>query len=409
MPIQSVFAASTWAAAIGSDSMAKGPLASRRSMAVRAREGVPSTKRTARRAVTHHTSPEGATDRATAAPRSTGSIQRSSAGAEGVSAGRGGSARPDATMESPAASQSAPMPRPPAWRERAGAICRVSAAPIARAMETSAGAGYRWFFIGTSPGRIERSQAIGIPPESRPLLIECAPEVRMEKIVSVLWKPAGVSDADFGKQLREVAPELARLGAQQVRVNVVDEHVEAGVDARVGSMDPPKAACITFWLDAADDLEGPLLGTLASRSAKVAAYLVVESIPMHDTEHTVPAGDRTPGFNLVTAIVPKEGLPYDEFLSLWHHEHRKVAVETQSTFAYVRNEIVRALTPDAPDWAAIVEESFPIEALTDPSVWYAAEGDPERHKEHLRRMIESCTAFLALDRVESHPMSEYVF
>jgi hypothetical protein len=26
-----------------------------------------------------------------------------------------------------------------------------------------------------------------------------------------------------------------------------------------------------------------------------------------------------------------------------------------------------------------------------------------------RRMIESCLAFLALDRVESHPMSEYVF
>jgi len=231
----------------------------------------------------------------------------------------------------------------------------------------------------------------------------------MEKIIAVSWKPASVSDADFGKQLREVAPELARLGAMQVRVNVVDEHVEAGVDARVGSMDPPKAACITFWLDCADDLHGPLLATLESRSERVAAYLVVESIPKHNTEHLAPRGERTPGFNLVTAIVPKEGISYDEFLSLWHDEHRKVAVETQSTFAYIRNEIVRALTPGAPDWAAMVEESFPIEALTDQSVWYAAEGDPARHKENLRRMIESCAAFLALDRVESHPMSEYVF
>jgi hypothetical protein len=121
------------------------------------------------------------------------------------------------------------------------------------------------------------------------------------------------------------------------------------------------------------------------------------------------APERTPGFNLVTGIVPKDGLRYDEFIDLWHTEHRVVALETQSTFAYVRNEIVRALTPDAPKWAAVVEESFPASALTDQAVWYAAAGSPERLEEHRRRMIQSCVAFLALDRVESHPMSEYVF
>ena len=231
----------------------------------------------------------------------------------------------------------------------------------------------------------------------------------MEKIVSLLWKPAGASDADFGKRLREGAPELARHGAMGVRVNVVDEHVAAGGEVRVGRMDPPKAACVCFWLHEADDLRGALLGTLASRSSRVAAFLVVESVPLRNTEHVVPSGERTPGFNLVTAIEPKDGLSYPEFLHLWHTEHRKVALETQSTFAYVRNEIVRALTPDAPPWAAIVEESFPIEALTDPAVWYAAEGDPERLEAHRRGMIQSCLAFLALDRVESHPMSEYVF
>jgi hypothetical protein len=110
----------------------------------------------------------------------------------------------------------------------------------------------------------------------------------------------------------------------------------------------------------------------------------------------------------VTGIVPKDGISYEQFISLWHNEHRAVALETQSTFAYVRNEIVRALTPDAPKWAAVVEESFPIEALTDPAVWYAAVGSPARLEQHRRRMIESCIAFLALDRVESHPMSEYV-
>ena len=115
------------------------------------------------------------------------------------------------------------------------------------------------------------------------------------------------------------------------------------------------------------------------------------------------------GLRLVTGIEPKDGMSYEDFIDHWHHEHRRCAVETQSTFAYVRNEIVRALTPGAPPFAAIVEEHFPIEALTDPMVWYAAQGSKERFERNLKWMIESCAAFLAMDRVDSHPMSEYVF
>jgi hypothetical protein len=166
---------------------------------------------------------------------------------------------------------------------------------------------------------------------------------------------------------------------------------------------------VTFWLHEADLLRGGLFDALSARAARVAPYLVVESMPIRNTTQLVAPGERTPGFNLVTGIVPKAGLAYDEFIRLWHTEHRAVALETQSTFAYVRNEIVRALTPDAPQWAAVVEESFPIAALTDPAVWYAAQGSPDKLERHRKRMMESCLAFLALDRVESHPMSEYVF
>jgi hypothetical protein len=245
----------------------------------------------------------------------------------------------------------------------------------------------------------------------------------MEKIACVLWKPAGVRDDVFGKGLRAAAPELGRLGAMNVRVNAVDEHVAAGTAVRVGRMDPPKAGFVTFWLHEADDLQvsrsepkasedhraGALLAALSAHASRIAAYLVVESTPLRNTTQLAKPGERSPGFNAVTAIVPKDGLSYDEFIHRWHTEHRVVALETQSTFAYVRNEIVRALTPDAPKWAAMVEESFPIEALTDQAVWYAAVGSPERLERNRRRMIESCLAFLALDRVESHPMSEYVF
>ena len=77
-------------------------------------------------------------------------------------------------------------------------------------------------------------------------------------------------------------------------------------------------------------------------------------------------------------------------------------------YAYVRNVVVRHLTDNAPDWAGIVEEGFPAEAVTDPMVWYCTDGDQKKFKENLGRMMESVNAFLEIDRVESHPMSEYL-
>lgn len=230
----------------------------------------------------------------------------------------------------------------------------------------------------------------------------------MEKICTVLWKPEGVSDDAFRDALLAEAPELARAGAQRLRIDVVDGHVAAGTRVRVGRMDPPKSAFVAYWVHEAD-ARGAVEERLAARAAKLAAYLVVESEPIRNTRHVAPIGQRTPGFNLVTCIEPKDGLPYAEFILRWHKEHRAVALETQSTFGYVRNEIVRALTPGAPGWAAIVEEHFPIEALTDPMVWYAAEGSQQRYRRNLERMLQSCMAFLAIERVEAHPMSEYVF
>lgn len=228
----------------------------------------------------------------------------------------------------------------------------------------------------------------------------------MEKLAYVLWKRADGDAAALGSALRTAAPELARRGARALRVNVADADVAEGKAVAVGRGEP-KSAFVTFWLDDADG-RGPAEELLAGLVGRLAGYLVVESVPMRNTRHLAPAGQRTPGFNFVSCIEPRDGLPYADFLEHWHTEHRRVAIETQSTFAYVRNEIVRALTADAPAWAAVVEESFPIEALTDPAVWYAAEGLPKRLEEHRRRMIDSCLAFLALDRVEAHPMSEYV-
>jgi hypothetical protein len=187
---------------------------------------------------------------------------------------------------------------------------------------------------------------------------------------------------------------------------MVDDEVAAGEKLRIGRMAAPKDAFLSFWIEQSQD-RGPVERVLEGTCGSFAGYLVVESRPL--VNRAARSGTRTPGFALVSCIEPADGLAYAEFLRIWHEQQRACAIETQSTFGYVRNEIVRALTPDAPPWAAIVEENFPLAALSDPAAFYDAVGDPAKLKRNLKRMIDTCRGFLAQDRVESHPMSEYVF
>jgi hypothetical protein len=101
-------------------------------------------------------------------------------------------------------------------------------------------------------------------------------------------------------------------------------------------------------------------------------------------------------------------MTYEAWLDQWQGHHTRIAIETQSTFLYVQNLIVRAVTPDAPPWCAIVEEGFPAEAPTDPMVFFAAGDSRDKLEENRRRLLESCGKFIDFARLESHPMSSYV-
>ncbi len=143
-------------------------------------------------------------------------------------------------------------------------------------------------------------------------------------------------------------------------------------------------------------------------TSRLAGYLVAESVPLARDVPPVPPGARLPGLYTVAFLERPERLSREQWLSLWQEEHTRVATETQSTFLYIQNAVVRALTPGAPPWAAIVEEAFPTAAATDPALFFNASGSPEKLKENRSRMLASCTRFLDLDRIESHPMSCYV-
>lgn len=84
-----------------------------------------------------------------------------------------------------------------------------------------------------------------------------------------------------------------------------------------------------------------------------------------------------------------------------------MAIETQSTFGYTQNAVVRPLTPHAPELAGIVEELFPVEAITDLKAFFGASDDTDL-QQRLSRMVASTTAFGANENIDTIPTSRYV-
>ena len=225
----------------------------------------------------------------------------------------------------------------------------------------------------------------------------------MEKLVYMIHQAESFPGADLRLALIDkVAPTLRDAGARFISVNVEDEHVAEGAGVRISHAAPPIRAMLAFWLENSDD-RGPCESALAPHALEIAGYLVAESRPL---VHSPPVGERAPGANLVTCINKLPQISDEEFIDRWNHEHRKVALETQSTTAYMRNAVVRPLTEGAPARDGIVEESFPIEALTDPHAWYDCDSE-EEYRRRLQRMMDSVNAFLDLGPLESIPMSEY--
>lgn len=226
----------------------------------------------------------------------------------------------------------------------------------------------------------------------------------MQKLFYLLFDDLDKDGTKLRESLCELAvPVMRSSGAVEISVFGSDADVAAGRPVR--KCDPPIRAMTSFWLNDAAD-RGPVEKALAGLAQGIAGYLVLESRPMI---HTRKKGRRSEGMKQISCITKRPDLSQEEFIRIWHEDHREVAIETQSTFGYVRNEIVRALTPDAPGlWSAIVEESFPIEALDDPLTFFDSSTQQE-YEANLKRMVESCGRFLSLDSIEVSFVSEYYF
>ena len=227
----------------------------------------------------------------------------------------------------------------------------------------------------------------------------------MEKLIYVVWKPDGMAPDRFRAQmLGDVAPRLIDLGVRALSMNLADDRVVPGL--RITQMAEPLTGTVSVWLDSALNRSG-VEAVLSASTAHFAGYLALESVPLVNTAHVVPLGERLPGLYTVAFLEKPDALTYAAWLELWQGRHTPIAIATQSTFLYIQNVLVRPLTADVPPWTAIVEEAFPAEAAVDPMIFYDAAGSPATLQAHQNAMLASCQRFIDFSRFETHPMSAY--
>ena len=227
----------------------------------------------------------------------------------------------------------------------------------------------------------------------------------MEKVIITL-RGAAADDAWCSRVRTEVAHDLLALGAPGVAVNVRDGAVSDSL-MTLTTLDPPVVGFVSLWTPQS---YGPhVLGALArlqSECGRADAYLVTESVPLPPPE-TAP-GSRTDGFANVALLRRPDDMAVESWFARWHVDHTSVAIETQSTFGYTQNAVVRALTSGAPRIDAIVEELFPIEATRDLHAFFGAADDADL-SDRMNRMVASTSAFGANENVDTVPTSRYVF
>ena len=237
----------------------------------------------------------------------------------------------------------------------------------------------------------------------------------MEKLQYLCWPRAGTTPAEHGRIAREeLAPALLALGPRGLSMQVDD------ADAQVPVPMPPPAdevqpfALVSIWLDRYDD-RAPYEEVLRAASDRIAGYLVTESLytdyggNRFAAPRSWPDGTRSPGVVMVTLLRRPARMDEDEWITHWHTVQSPVSEAMQPRMRYVRNAVARPITPDAPPIEGIVEEAWPSpEHVTDPMLFYCADGDEARMRANLSAMLDSVTAFLDLEDLRSFTTSEYL-
>jgi hypothetical protein len=237
----------------------------------------------------------------------------------------------------------------------------------------------------------------------------------VEKLIYLIWERPSRDPAELRSQvLDDIAPRLLDAGARALQVDVDDEHAQVASMVPAPDDELPMRAEVSIWVDAHDD-RAPLETILGEVGIRRAGYLVTESMyrdygdNAHAAKRDWPDGQRSPGIVTVTVFDKPAGVDDESFYGHWYGHQSPMSEWMQPRARYVRNAVVRSLTPGAPRYRAIVEEAWPtVEHLTDLQRFFGVEPGGDDLGERIRIMLDSTKRLADPATLRNYTMSEYI-
>lgn len=232
----------------------------------------------------------------------------------------------------------------------------------------------------------------------------------MEKLIYGLWRrPDQDVDPIRTALLDRVAPVLLDLGVDGLRICVEEP---AGKAYRVGANPDGSllAASVSLWIDSYDN-RGPHESALAQADAQAYGWIVAESVARAYGEHrTWPDGEQSPGLSITTFFDKKADVDDETFYRIWHGEHTPLSFEIHPFWLYVRNQVLRPITPGAPSTRGIVYEAVPTdEDMLDFNRFFGCPGEPERLMAQIKLVDDHMNTFGNTATLQCVPMREWIF
>jgi hypothetical protein len=236
----------------------------------------------------------------------------------------------------------------------------------------------------------------------------------MEKLVYLVWDRPSRAGAEVRAQfIDDIAPQLLALAPRGLQIDLDDDAAEVSSMVAVPNDELPVRALVSIWLDA-HDTRGEYEAILATAGIRRAGYLVTESMYREygDNEHAParawPDGQRSPGIVTLSIFDKPAGVSDEAFYGHWYGHQSPMSEWMQPRTRYVRNAVVRALTPGAPPYRAIVEEAWAApESVTDLNTFFGAT-DPSELGERIRIMLDSTKLLYNPDTMRNYTLSEYI-
>jgi hypothetical protein len=237
----------------------------------------------------------------------------------------------------------------------------------------------------------------------------------VEKLMYLSWLGEHSTRAEVADvMLGPVREELLALDPIGLAIDVWDEASDIPAPVPTPEGETPLHGLVSLWVDSVEQ-RAPFEEILAAAAVRLAGYSVVESLyrdyggNQWADRRSWPDGKRSPGVLTVALLQQHPDQTFDEWITRWHTRISPITEEIQPRTRYVRNAVFRPVTDGAPPLAGIVEEAWPsLEHVTDPMLFYCADGDPDRMNANVTQMVEEITAFVDLSTLRSVTMSEWI-